>query len=177
MFMRVSKSISAICLTTTLVISTVSLADDTRLHGVFVNPTQSEQPIKVAIEEGAAQVNFLVRPIARSRLKKTNPNVTRVAISRSGDDITIQLGTSKPSTARPGGPTVKWSRDDEEFDLVLNWEGTTLGQSFAAPDGKRINRYTLSADGKTLSVDVTVISDRLKNPVKYSLVFTRETDR
>jgi hypothetical protein len=149
-------------------------AQDARLQGVFVNPTQSPQPIKTAIDSAAAEFNFLTRPIARSRLTKTNPNVTRVEILRTAEDITIKLGTSKPATARPGGAAVKWSRDDEEFDLALAWEGTTLAQSFSAPDGKRVNRYTLSSDGNTLLLDITITSAQLKKPMQYTLTFKRE---
>jgi len=168
------RSIAELMIVTALLISTAAHAQDARLQGVFVNPTQSEQPIKRAVDEGAAQINFLLRPIARSRLKKTNPNITRVEIVRSGEEVTLHLGTSKPATARPGGTTVKWSRDDEEFDLALTWEGTTLAQAFTAPDGKRVNRYTLSPDGNTLSLEITLTSDMLKKPVKYTLTFKRE---
>jgi hypothetical protein len=161
----------------TLLISAAAHAQDARLQGVFVNAAQPEQPIKKAVNEGAAQINFLLRPIARSRLKNTNPNITRVVIVRTGEDITIQLGASKPSTARPSGPAIKWSRDDEVFDLALAWEGTTLTQSFAAEDGKRFNRYTLSSDGNTLSLEITLTSDMLKKPVKYALAFAREVSR
>jgi hypothetical protein len=149
-------------------------AQDARLQGVFVNPTQSEQPIKTAIDGAAKEFNFLLRPIARSRLTKTNPNITRVAIMRIDDDITIQVGTSKPATARPNGTAVKWSRNNEQFDLALVWEGMILMQSFTAPDGKRCDRYALSRDGNSLALDVTITSDDLKQPMKYSLVFKRE---
>jgi hypothetical protein len=149
------RSIAVLIIISALLIS-VAHAQDARLQGVFVNATQSEQPIKKAVDEGAAQINFLLRPIARSRLKKTNPNITRVAIARAGDDITIALGTSKPSTARPGGPTIKWS-------------------TFIAPDGKRVNRYTLSSDGNTLSLEIALTSDMLKKPVEYTLAFVRES--
>jgi hypothetical protein len=149
-------------------------AQDARLQGVFVNPTQSELPIKTAIDGAAKEFNFLLRPIARSRLNRTNPNITRVAITRIGDDITIQVGKSKPATARPNGTPVKWSRDNEEFDLALAWEGMTLMQSFSAPDGKRCDRYTLSPDGNSLALEVTITSEDLKKPMKYSLVFKRD---
>ena len=149
-------------------------AQDARLQGVFVNPTQSDQPIKTAIDAAAKEFNFLLRPIARSRLTKTNPNITRVAIMRVDDDITIQVGTSKPATARANGPTTKWSRNDEEFDLAIAWEGKTLVQSFSAPDGKRYDRYTLSPDGNSLSLEVTITGQDLKKPVQYALAFKRE---
>lgn len=170
-------SSTAFILVSALLTSATLHAQDARLQGVFVNPTQSGRPIKKAVEEGAAQFSFLMRPIARSRLQKTNPNINRVEIVRSSEEFTITLGISKPSTARPDGPAIKWSRDDEVFDLALAWEGMTLAQSFTAPDGKRSNRYTLSPDGNSLSLEITLTSDMLKKPVKYTLSFIREETR
>jgi len=172
--MHIKTLSTAIGVITVMLVSATTRAEDARLPGVFVNTAQSEQPIRTAIDTAAAEFNFLTRPIARSRVKKTNPSISRVDIARTGDDITIQLGSSKPSTTRPDSPAVKWSRDDQVFDLTLSWEDTTLTQSFVAPDGKRINRYRLSADGNTLSLEVTIISDQLKKPMRYTLTFARE---
>jgi hypothetical protein len=176
--MLVKHAITSLTFAVLALLSIRVAAQDVRLQGVFANATQSNQPIKQAIDGAAAEFNFLTRPIARSRLTQTNPNVTRVEIVRVDDDITIQLGTRKPATARPGGAAVKWMRDDDEvFDLSLAWEGTTLVQSFSAPDGQRVNRYMLSSDGNTLTLDVTVMSERLKKPMKYTLTFIREATR
>lgn len=156
-----------------LFISVNVSAQEARLPGTYVNLNQSEEPIKAAVEAGASQFVFLVRPIARSRLKKTNPNITRAVITQSGEDLTITLGISKPSTGRPGGASTKWSRDDETFDVSLAWQGNALVQTFVAPDGRRINRYMLSPDGETLSLQITLSSDMLKQPVSYTLTFKR----
>jgi hypothetical protein len=165
--------IHAITLACGLICNRAVQAQDANLAGVFTNPNQSEEPIKQAIESGASQFGFLARPIARSRLKKINPNITRVEIEDSGGAFTITLGQSKPSAARPGGPSVKWTKDDETYDVSLAWHGTTLVQTFVAPDGTRINRYTLSADGHSLAVQIAFSSRMLKRPVSYTLNFKR----
>lgn len=154
---------------------TPAVADDTRLLGAFVNRAPSEKIIAAAIDPAVADFNFIARPIARSRLKKSNPMIMRVAIAQSGADLVITLGTQKPTTATPGGPTVKWTRDDGEvLDVAFAWEGATLVQSFKAEDGIRYNRYALSPDGDTLTIDVLLTSDQLKKPVKYQLTLVRE---
>ena len=146
---------------------------EANLPGVFTNPNQSETPIKSAIEAGALQFGFLARPIARNRLKKINPNITRVAIDKSGDEFTITLGKSTPSAARPGGPAVKWTKDDETYDVSLAWQGSTLVQTFVAPDGTRVNRYRLAQDGQSLEVQISFSSRMLKAPISYTLTFAR----
>lgn len=51
-----------------------------------------------------------------------------------------------------------------------------LAQSFTAPDGKRVNRYTISLDGNALSLEITLTSEMLRRPLKYTLVFARESN-
>ena len=146
--------------------------------GVFVNPLQSEEPIRTAIEAALKDFNFLTRPFARSQLKKDNPVIKSVAITHGEKAVTITLGPSAPNTTEPGRSAVKWIRPDGEvFDVSTAWEGATLVQTFVASYGKRVNRYTLSADGTALALRVTLSSPQLKKPLEYQLSFNREMAR
>lgn len=152
----------------------VATAEEPRLDGVFVNRSSSDEPIRAAIDEAAKEFNFITRPIARSRLKKTNPLVKRIEIHQTGGAISIRLDLSKPTVTEPGKTPIKWTRDDGEvFDVATKWEAGALLHSFVAPDGQRLNRYSISPDGSTLFLDVTLTSPQLKNPVKYRLAFGR----
>jgi hypothetical protein len=51
--------------------------------------------------------------------------------------------------------------------------GNKLAQEFKAEDGQRKNEYSVSADGRTLTLEVTVTSPRLAQPVRYRLVYDR----
>jgi hypothetical protein len=151
-------------------------ADDLRLQGVFVNTAQTEEPIKSAIEAAVKDFNFVARPIARGRLKRANPFFKRVAIERRGNSLTIVAGASKPTTTEPDHAPIKWTRDDGEvFDVSTVWQGATLIQTFASRDGTRVNRYALSSDGVTLTMQVAVSGPELAKPVQYQLSFRRET--
>jgi hypothetical protein len=153
----------------------VANADDAALQGVFANPAQTDETIKPAIEVAVKDFNFISRPIARSRLKKANTVIKRVEVGRAGKAVTITLGTGNPTVTEPGAAPVKWKRNDGEvFDVSTEWQGATLVQSFVAEDGKRVNRYTLSPDGATLTMQVTISSEQLKAPVQYQLSFKRE---
>jgi hypothetical protein len=150
------------------------LAQNPALTGVFVNPAQSSKSIEAAIEVATKEFNFVARPIARSRLKKHSPAITRVEIGQ-GDAITIKLGDAKPTIHSPSQPPVKWTRPDGEvFNVTMQWQGATLLQTFESEEGTRVNRYSLSADGQQLMMDVTLTGPQLKRAVKYMLMYTRD---
>jgi hypothetical protein len=53
------------------------------------------------------------------------------------------------------------------------WEGGRLRQSFVAEDGRRDNHFTVSEDGRRLTLEVTVTSPRLSAPLRYRLNYVR----
>jgi hypothetical protein len=153
----------------------VTQAQDARLHGAFANAGQADKAIKDAIERSVSDFNFVTRPIARSRLRKTNPVIKRLAITQKDGTISIVADGAKPYTVTPGQPPTQWKRDDGElFNVSMTWQGHMLSNTFAAEDGTRVSRYTLSPDGATLTLEVTVASPQLKTPLRYQLMFKRE---
>ena len=53
-------------------VMTTTHAEEPLWLGAFTNEKQSKDGIDAAIETAVAKMNFVTRPIARSRLKKTN---------------------------------------------------------------------------------------------------------
>jgi hypothetical protein len=74
------------------------------------------------------------------------------------------------------GGSIKWTRpeDGEKLDVSMSLAGSTLTESFISPDGKRVNVFTPSADGKKLTMAVTVSSAKLPKPLTYKITYTRE---
>ena len=65
-------------------------------------------------------------------------------------------------TSPANGQPVKWTREDGEvFDLSTEWQGQRLVQTFRAEDGTRTNTYSISADGRVLTMHVVLRSPRL----------------
>lgn len=144
------------------------------LQGTFVNEAQSQDAIRTAVDAAVARMNFVTRPIARSRLKKTNAPHRRVEIVRTEQEISVAFDGNKPVRMPADGRTVKWTRDDgETFDVSATWSGDRLVQTFKAEDGQRTNTFNLGADAKALTVQVEVTSPQLPAPVRYSLSFAR----
>ena len=144
------------------------------LSGIFVNPAQSDAPIKAAIEAGIAKMNFVVRSVARGRLKDVNSPYKRVQIEETSDAIQVTFDARKPVRTPLDGSTIKWTREDGQvFDASAVLKDGQLIQTFKNDEGQRMNTFSLAADGKTLTLAVELTSPQLPAPVKYQLTFER----
>ena len=151
-------------------------ADNPALPGIYVNDQQNGDGIGTAIEAAIAKMNFIKRPIARSRLKKTNAAHHRVTIGLSAQEISVAFDNNPPVRMPADGRTIKWMREDGEvFDVAARWTNERLVQSFKAADGERINTFALGPDGRALEVQVEVNSPQLPEPVRYALTFARQS--
>ena len=155
-----------------------SIADESTIEGVYTIDPSASDDINAAIETAVAPMNFIVRSVARGRLKKTNPAYQRIAISRSANEIVVVLDTRKPIRMPTDGSSIKWTREDgEKFDLKAEWKDTQLVQTYVAEDGQRVNDFSLSPDPNLMTLHVTVTSGRLKTPMQYKLAYKRITSQ
>lgn len=156
-----------------LFVAAAAHADDPALQGTFVNEQQSAMTIETAIEATVAKMNFIKRPIARSRLKKTNEAHRRVQITIGSGEIGVAFDGHKPVQMPADGSTIRWTREDgETFDVNAGWDGDRLVQTFKAEDGTRANAFSVMADGH-LTLQVTLTSPQLGQPLVYTLTFSR----
>ena len=133
----------------------------------------SEPDLPGIIEKATASMNFVTRPIARARLKKTNEAYSQVIIARDGADYTIQYNNRALQHMPASGQPVPWVREDgEKFQISARVERDDLIQTYKAEDGERINVFHVDASGG-LSLGVTVKSPRLPNPVTYTIPYRR----
>lgn len=130
--------------------------------------------IATAIERCTQEMSFIKRPIARSRLKKLNPAYQRIVLARSGDAFAIQFEDRQPIRIPVDGKAIPWIREDGEKFLVSVKPGPdALVQHYQGEDGERSNRFILDATGKSLTLEVTVKSQKLPQPLVYALVYIR----
>ena len=156
-----------------LQVSTAARAEEPSWVGIFVNDEQSDAGVLKAIEAAVADMNFLTRPIARSRLKKTNSLAHRIAISRQGEMITVRFDQRKPAEMPVDGRVVKWTGEDgEQFDVFAGAGNDRLVQTFKAEDGQRVNSFT-PEDAQRLMLEVQVTSPRLPKPLTYTVHYKR----
>jgi len=144
------------------------------IEGVYVFDAAASENVKAAIDAVTSKMNFIKKPIARSRLTKTNPAYQRISISREDNEIVVVLDARKPIRMPADGAVIKWTREDgEKFDLNADWKNTQLIQTYVAEDGKRVNEFNLSADGNAMTLTVTVSSEQLPLPMRYKLGYAR----
>lgn len=143
------------------------------LQGNYTLDRTASDDIDRAIDATVSRMSFITRGIARARLKKDNPAFQRASITRDGGAVTISLDGT-PIRMVPDGQSRPWTRaDGATFGVSLREAGTKLVQTFDAKDGRRVNTYSLSLDGQTLTLNVLITSPRLPGPLRYSLVFQR----
>ena len=146
-----------------------------KLQGTFSYVSAGSDNIEKSIEKTVAEMNFIVAPIARSRLTKTNTIYRKVSFEFSGNNQ-VSIVTSGRAAIRSNlsGAPVKWTREDGEvLDVSTTLTGDSIRQKFVAKDGQRVNEYTPSPDGQGLTMKVTVSSPRLKEPLVYRLAYKK----
>jgi hypothetical protein len=151
-----------------------ALAQTPSLDGSYTFAAEASDDIHRAIDQVVAGMNFITRPVARSRLRKLNVPYQRVRISQTPSEVTTVADTQPPIVSPLDGSTIRWRRDDGEiFDVTAQWEDGGLRQTFKAEDGQRTNVYSLSPDGRTLIMNVTLTSPRLSKPLTYTLRYRK----
>ena len=147
--------------------------EEPMLEGHYIPIVERSSDVDAAIDAAVAKMNFIKRPIARSRLKKTNPAYQRVTIARTESQVHVKFDKSSVIESPADGTPVKWKREDGEvFEVSTDWQGKRLVQRFKAEDGERVNTFHSNAKGE-LILDVKIMSDQLPKPLSYSLVFRR----
>jgi hypothetical protein len=150
-------------------------AQESTMRGTFVINRQASDDVNRVIEAAVGRLSSVTRPTMRGHLRKTNVVYGRVVINYTQQMVSITFDQRRPLESPANGTPVKWTREDgEKFDLSTEWEGSNLAQTFKG-EGKeqRTNTFSISADGRTLTLGVVVSSPKLPRPLTYKLVFTR----
>lgn len=146
----------------------------TSLVGVYSADADQSERIEAAIDKAVAPMNFIKRPIARGRLKKTNPSYKQISFARSDTQIEIRFDDRAAVQMPANGEPIKWTREDGEvFDVSAESRDGELVQAFKAEDGTRVNTFRVSPDGKQLTLQVRITSPQLPTPVEYSLDYQK----
>jgi hypothetical protein len=143
-------------------------------NGTYKLDDTASDNIDTAIDQGVKGLNFVVRHFARDRLKKLNPAYRTVSIASSAREVSIVVD-NRPALKMPAdGSTVVWtSPAGAKTNVKARFERGHLLQEFDSSDGHRVNDYTLSPDGRILTMLVTETSSRLSAPIKYKQIYRR----
>jgi hypothetical protein len=137
-------------------------------------PGESDD-VKEAIERSISHMNFIVRPIARHRLTRTNRPPAHLTFANRADTLVVTLEGANPIVTPRDGSLVPWvsgvSKEVYRVEAVV--AGDTLHQTIIASDGHRQDDFIFSHGGERVRLDVRLYADRLPAPLTYSLTFQR----
>jgi hypothetical protein len=154
--------------------STPTAAQESSLDGTYILDQTESDNINEVIETAVEKLNFLTRDIVRERLKKLNPAYRKVAITSSPNEISVTVDNQPPLRTPVKGAPVAWiGPDGGKVNASMQLAGRRLAQTFTSADGRRVNGYTLSPDGRTLTMQVTETSPRLSQTITYKQVYRR----
>jgi hypothetical protein len=138
---------------------------NTRDHGVAI--------VEKALDQALADLNMVMKLLVKKTMSSRFAET--VAIEIDGSDVGIKIGENDKATSKIGETKSVKSKDGKQSgQLSHQFDGSKLTETLSGENGTFVNVFTLSADGKTLTRDVTVTSQRMKKPLKYRLVYTRK---
>jgi hypothetical protein len=144
------------------------------LQGTYTLDAAASDDVDKAIDAAVKELSVLTRATARSRLRKINVSYKQISISYTEAEVSIATDQRQPLRTPVNGAPVDWTREDgEKLKVSTVWDSGKLKRTFKAEAGQRINTYIISADGKTLTMQVSVTSTHLPQPLTYKLVYQR----
>jgi hypothetical protein len=158
-----------------LALTSVSVKAQTpSLRGTYTLDAAASDNVDKAIDAAVKRIIFPFRDRARDGLREINVCYKQISISFTEAAVSIAIDQSEALRTPVGGAEVDWTREDrEKLKVSTVWEGGKLKRTFKAEAGQRINTYIISADGKTLTMQVSVTGKRLPQPLTYNLVYRR----
>lgn len=140
---------------------------------VAESESELEQRLAAAIEHAIEPMNFIARPIARSRLHRVVYYCQRYEMA---------LGPERMRVACDDRPRIERRLDNSEgkvaglqeepVDVKVEVGSDTVKLAIAGSEGSRVTRYRFG-DGGTLDVDVEVVSPSLERPVTWKVRYRR----
>ena len=137
----------------------------------YVGDKNEQAEIVRQVEAAAQDVPILFRSTALAKMMEYTKPPQTLTFTKSGDKLTLTV-THGSITAKTDGTESPVPGTKNTVKLLL--KGNTLTQVTKAEKGTRTYVYTLSADGKTMSVDADIyFSKRQKTALKYKLSYRR----
>lgn len=135
-------------------------------------PAAGQATIDAAIERAVGEMNFFIQGVTRSQLRDKTPLNRRIDIGFAPNgDITVGFDQRFTYTTRPGVAQSFTLPDGAEVEVTQHFRDGHLEQYFGHSLGRRWNAYTLSPDGRTMTITATQQGPMMPQPVHFSLQY------
>lgn len=138
----------------------------------FDGGASERSQIAQSVDTATEEMNFVVRGIARDRLKKTNRAPETIELSRQGEQLTVVIDGRRYEGVLDAKPVTVTGITGDDVEMTYRIAGDQLLQTFRGEDGGRENAFRL-VDSDTVVMDVRVFSPRLPADILYSLTYRR----
>jgi len=139
----------------------------------YAGGAQEEEARKAAIDHAVEGMSSFTRSIARNRVTATTQIPGFYTFSFDRGKIKVHPESRPEMISGDKGEPADYVYNGKKSTLTQVFAGDRITQAFVSDDGKRENEFTLSKDGQSLTLKVTVTNPRLSNPVVYSLSYKR----
>jgi hypothetical protein len=139
----------------------------------YTDTANGDKAIEAAVDKATEELNFIVRPIVRSKIKQNNVAPESITMRQVLDEVLIKtqfrawttdLKSTPLTVSLPGGRTGTVAKTIDGTDLI---EVVSVAQT------TRTQRYRLSVDAQQLSIQVTIVTPKLSEPLVYELLYKR----
>jgi hypothetical protein len=125
-----------------------------------------------ATDRSIADMNGLIRGLARMRLADYTPIVYNLRLAARGDAISISIDGHTLRCNADGSPRDVTTPTGDDAQLTCRLAGTRLTQSYVFDQGTRRHVFTLRPEGK-LVMQVSMGSEQLPAPLSYAMRYRR----
>ena len=139
----------------------------------YAGGTQEDDARKAVIEQGVQSMSSFTRSTARSRIMATTQILASYVFSFEPGKIKVLPEGRPVMLSGDKGEPADYVYNGKKSTLTQVIAGDRLTQVFVSADGKRQNEFTLSQDGQSLTLKVTLTISRLSSPIVYSLSYKR----
>ena len=132
-----------------------------------------KERLAAAIEHAIEPMNFIARPIARSRLRSVVYYCTRYEMALGPEKVHVACDDRPPIDRRLDNSEGKVAGlQAEPVDVKVSVGGDTVELAIAGSEGTRVTTYRFG-ENETLEVDVKVVSPSLQRPVAWKVLYRR----
>ena len=131
--------------------------------------------VQAAIERTIRPMNFIIRPIARHRLLRTNRPPAHLTILTRDDSLVVTFEGHPPIMTPRDGTAAPWKSgvSRETYFVRAAFSGDTLHQVITASDGHRNDDFVFLDGGERMELHVVLEAEHLPGPLDYTLEFRR----
>lgn len=129
--------------------------------------------VEQAVDEVVADMNVMIRGIARRKLLEANEVVGELGFSLGGDPLVASFVGGRIIESPRGGAAVEWvDQFGDTVKVSQRWSNGKLVQRIFDANGSRTNVYRFGDDGR-MTMSVTIEAAQLPKPLRYRLSYRK----